>query len=114
MTGRFYPLESMLFLLKGRPPLALRRFRRPCLVVVEGVEVEVFYHSTRTIQKALGPAFRLIKLQGLRSLRPVPGLQHLERFAIFRLLAPVDRLVCSMRLTATLADHTVSVWQYRT
>lgn len=111
--GRFYPLESAVFLLKGKPRLAFRRFGRSRHAVVEGVRFEVYYHRLQSIRKALGSRFELQSVRGLRSLLPVPGFGRLARFAALRLLEPVDRWLCSHRLTAVCSDHFVSVWRYR-
>jgi len=111
--GRFYPLEFAVFLLKCQPDLALRRFRRPATATIEGLKIDVHYHSVRAIRSALGREFRLCRVLGLRSLLPVPGLEHLERFSALRLLKPIDRWICRNRLTAACSDHFVSVWEYR-
>ncbi|HYR83035.1 MAG TPA: class I SAM-dependent methyltransferase [Terriglobia bacterium] len=111
--GRFYPFESAVFLLKGEPRLAFRRLARSCEAVVEGVRFNVYYHRRRSIQRALGPGFELRDVRGLRSLLPAPGFEHLEKFEALRFLEPVDRWLCSQRLTASCADHFVSVWRYR-
>lgn len=111
--GRFYPLESAVHMLKGEPGLAFRRFRRPAESVIEGVRLDVYYHSPRTIGRALGPAFELQTIQGLRSLLPVPGLQHLEKFSVFNWMRPLDRLICNFRPTASWADHFVTVWRFK-
>jgi SAM-dependent methyltransferase len=111
--GRFYPLEFAVSMLKGQPARAFRRFRRRAEAVVEGVRIPVFYHSARAIGRALGSAFELEKIEGLRSLLPVPGLQHLERFGFVKWMRPIDRRICRFRLTASWADHFISVWRYR-
>ena len=111
--GRFYPLESAVFLLKGKPRLALRRFSRPCEAAVEGVRFNVYYHGLRGIRKALGPRFELIEVTGLRSVLPSFSFEHLERFRALRLLGPLDHWLCSHRLTASCSDHFVSVWRPR-
>jgi hypothetical protein len=109
--GRFYPLESAVFLLKGRPRSALRRLGGSCEATVEGVRFRVYYHGLPAIRHALGRQFQLMEVRGLRSLLPAPGLDHLERFRALRVLAPLDHWLCSHRLTATCADHFVSVWR---
>ena len=113
VMGRIYPLETAVFLLKGKPRKAFRRLGRSSNGVVEGVEFTVYYHSIRAIQKALGNNFELLEVRGLRSLMPAPHLDHLERFRLFRLLEPVDRWICAHRLTAVYADHFVALWRYR-
>jgi SAM-dependent methyltransferase len=110
--GRFYPLESAISILKGKPRLALRRLSQSCQAVHDEITFDVYYHSVRTIQDALGPDFELKVVKGLRALRPIPDLQHLQRFQLLRLLRPLDRWLCSHRLTATFADQFVSVWRY--
>jgi SAM-dependent methyltransferase len=111
--GRFYPLEFGVSILKGRPRLALRRFGGSCEAVVEGIRFTVYYHSLRSIRKALGPKFELEEVKGLRSLLPAPGLEHLERHMEGPLWVGLDSWLCSHRRTATWADHFVSVWRYR-
>jgi SAM-dependent methyltransferase len=110
--GRFYPLGSAISILKGKPRLALRRLSKSCLVVREDITFNVHYHSVRTIQDALGPDFELKAVKGLRALRPIPKFQHLQRFLVVRLLQPLDRWLCSHRLTAVCADQFISVWRY--
>ena len=110
--GRFYPLESAIFLLKGRPRLAFRRFKRSCEGEIEGIPFKVYYHNLRAIRSVLGKRFELKQVTGLRALRPIPSLNHLERFAALRLLKPVDRWWCSHRSTAVLSDQFVSVWRF--
>lgn len=111
--GRFYPLESAVFLLKGKPRLAFRRLARSCEAVVEGIRFNVYYHRLQSIQRALGPGFELRDVRGLRSLLPAPGFEHLERFEVLRFLKPVDHWLCSHRRMAVCADHFVSVWRCR-
>ena len=111
--GRFYPLESAVFLLKGRPRMAVRRLGRAREAAVEGVRFNVYYHGLAAIRRALGSRFELKQVHGLRSLQPAPGLEHLSRFRVLRLLEPLDRRLCSWRPTAAWADHFVSVWRCR-
>ncbi len=111
--GRFYPLEFMTFLLKGNARGAFRRSKMFGTAVVEGVSFPVYYHSFRSIRRALDPKFELIQVRGLRSIAPAPHLKHLRRFRAVRLLESLDRRLCSHPLTATYADHYVSVWRRR-
>ncbi len=110
--GRFYPLETAIFLLKGKPRLALRRFKRSCDGEIEGIRFKVYYHSLQRIRKALGERFELKQVTGLRALRPIPNLSHLEQYETIRTLRPLDRWWCSRRSTAVLCDQFVSVWQF--
>jgi SAM-dependent methyltransferase len=99
--GRFYPIESAMFLLQGKSRLAFRRFGKPAEGVVEGVRFNVYYHSLRSMQQQLGPKFALKDVRGIPSLMPLPAV-----------LKPLDRWLCSYRLMAQWSDHFVSVWQY--
>jgi hypothetical protein len=109
--GPIYPLETAVHLLKGKFGAAFRRMTSPCEVTIDGVRVRVYYHSLKSIRRALGSSFRLEKVCGLRALLPVPGWEHLDG-KITRWLKPIDRLLCHARVTATWADHFVSVWRY--
>ncbi len=111
--GTLYPLETVVLLLKGQFAGAFRRFRTPCEVSIESVPVQVHYHSLKTMRAMLGAQFHLEQVVGLRAFLPVPGWEHLGNSAIFRWLAPIDRLWCRCRITATLADHFISVWRYQ-
>jgi hypothetical protein len=112
LMGRFYPLETALFLIKGKPLQAFRRFGSRCSARIEGVSVPVHYYSPRAIQRSLGPEFVLERLKGLRSLQPVPGLEHLLRFRCVQHLKKADRWITRRPWTACWADHFVSVWRY--
>lgn len=111
--GTFYPLEMIVFLLKGQFFRAFRRLRRPVEARVENASIRVHYHSLNTLRRELGPKFHLERLQGLCSLGAAPGWEHLERFRLIQWLAPLDRWLCRFRWTATFADHFVSVWRYQ-
>ena len=111
--GSFYPLEMLVFLLKGQPSRAFRRLQRPVEVRVEDASIRVHYHSLKTLRRELGAQFHLEHVRGLCSLSPAPGWEHLERFRLIQWLAPLDRWLCRFRWTAPLADHFVSVWRYQ-
>jgi len=111
--GWLYPLETAVHLLKGQPGHAFRRLKHPCEVKIEGVAVRVYYHSLNQMRRMLGPQFRLERVEGLRAFLPVPGWEHLEPSIFQRALGPIDRFWCRWSVTATLADHFVSVWRYQ-
>ncbi len=111
--GSFYPLELIVFLLKLQPARAFRRLRKQVDVMVEGSSIRVHYHSLKDLRRELGPNFHLERIRGLRSFLPAPGWEHLQRFRLLRLLAPLDRFLSRFSITATCADHFVSVWRYQ-
>ena len=110
--GAFYPLETVVFIMKGQLRRAFLRFKDPCEGTIEGIPVRMYHHSPGVIGRMLGPHFRLERLVGLRAWLPVAGWEHLQRSPIFRLIVPIDRTWCRWRITATCADHFVSVWRY--
>ena len=111
--GAFYPLETVVFIMKGQLRRAFLRFKDPCEGTIEGIHVRMYHHSPRAIGRVLGPHFKLERLVGLRAWLPVASLEHLQRLPIFRLMTPIDRAWCSWRVTSTCADHFVSVWRYQ-
>jgi SAM-dependent methyltransferase len=111
--GRFYPLETMTFLAKGDIRRAFRRFRSERSATVEGRQFPVWYYSPRALRRVFAREFSLLRLLGLRSLLPVPGLEHLEGYLPLRLLGGVDAAITHCRLTASLADHYLSIWRHR-
>jgi SAM-dependent methyltransferase len=111
--GRFYPLETLVLLVKGQFSRAFRRFKTPCEVSIEGVPVRVHYHSLKDMCAMLGARFRLEQVTGLRAFLPVPGWQHLGQDFIFRWLALFDRMWCRWRITAECADHFITVWRFQ-
>ena len=113
VMGRLYPLECAVSLLKGRPQVAFRRLKKSSEAVVEGVRFTVYYHTLRSMQATLGAAFQLVSVKGLRCIAPAPHLQHLRRYSVIRAVEPIDRWLCSRRLTAPFSDHYVTVWRRR-
>lgn len=111
--GRVYPLETIAFLLKGDFRGAFRRFGSDCSASVEGRKFPVWYYSPRDLRRAFGGEFSLTQVRGLSALLPAPGLEHLERYFPFAILKPIDAALTRFRLTASFADHYLSIWQRR-
>jgi ubiquinone/menaquinone biosynthesis C-methylase UbiE len=111
--GRFYPLETIVFLSKGRISRAFVRWSRNPEAEVEGVRVSLEYYSPRHLKRALGTDFTLERLRGLRSLVPSPSLEHVGKWMPLRLMRLLDACATAFRPTASMADHYVSVWRYR-
>ena len=111
--GSVYPLECAVSLLKGQPRLAFRRLRPSTDAVVEGVRFPVYYYRLEALKRTLASKFELVRVRGMRSVKPAPQLEHLRRYSFIRMLEPVDRFLCSWRPTAQYADHYVTVWRCR-
>ena len=90
--GRFYPFETLRFLLRGEIRRAFRRWSRNATASVEGVSFPVWYHSLRDLRVRLAPDFTLQRVQGLRS---------------------VESGLSSFPALGSLSDHYVSVWRFR-
>jgi ubiquinone/menaquinone biosynthesis C-methylase UbiE len=109
--GRFYPFESLVFLLKGDVRRAFVRLKREPEANIEGVPISLSYYSPRELRAALGHDFSLEQLRGLRSLVPSPSLEHISRFLPMRFMRRLDSVATKFRPTAPLADHYISVWR---
>jgi len=111
--GRFYPLETLVFLLKGNLRRAFVRLSREPVVDVAGIAVSFAYYSPPQLRRALGADFSLEQLRGLRSLVPSPSLEHVGRLLPLHLMKALDGFVTRFRPTASFGDHYVSVWRYQ-
>jgi ubiquinone/menaquinone biosynthesis C-methylase UbiE len=109
--GRFYPLESLVFLLKGDVRRAFGRLNGEAEAHIEGLPISFSYYSPRQLRAVLGADFSLEQVRGLRSLLPSPSLEHISRFLPIRLMRRLDGVATRFGPTAPLADHYVSVWR---
>jgi hypothetical protein len=109
--GRIYPLETAAFLMKGDLRNAFRRLRRSCTATVEGQTFPVRYFAPRELRRVLGSDFSMKRLAGLYALQAAPGLDHLARYVSVPPLRALDSLLTHTRLTASWADHYLSIWQ---
>jgi ubiquinone/menaquinone biosynthesis C-methylase UbiE len=84
---------EMTLLLKGKFRIATRRLRRGgTLAHVEGVHFMTHYFTPREVLKALGPNFRLLRLEGLSVFTPPADRQDFPaRFPrLYRVLVKID------------------------
>jgi SAM-dependent methyltransferase len=112
--GRFYPLETATFLMKADLRGAFRRFGGGYSATVEGSKFPVWYYSPGDLRRVLGDGFARTHLVGLRALLPAPGLEHLGRYfpaSLTSVLGGLDELWTRFPLTASWADHYVSIWR---
>src|SRR5262245_7800375 len=99
--GRFYPLETLVFILKGNPRRAFVRLSRKPVADVAGIAVSFAYYSPRQLRRALGADFSLEQLRGLRSPVPSPALEHAGRLPPLRFINALDGFVTRFRPTAS-------------
>ena len=115
LLGSVYPLESLIHLVKGRPSLAFRRFRRRGTAIVAGSQFDVHYHRFRGLRRSLGDRFVLEHREALNLLVPVPGFDHLDQRhrRLFDAIRPFDRFLGGLAPFSTAGDHSLSVWRFR-
>ncbi|HVT08405.1 MAG TPA: methyltransferase domain-containing protein [Polyangia bacterium] len=112
---RVCPLEIALFLARGQPRTALRRFRRNPVADVDGVRFPMRYYGARDFDAALGPAFRRIQTRSLGlALPPLsfgPALARRPR--LMAALAAVEDRLAPMPGLSRLGDHVILVYEKR-
>ena len=109
--GRLYPLETVVYFLKGNMRRAFARLKPQPELMLEGIRISFWYHSPRNLRTALDARFSQEQLIGLRSFAPSSSLEHVERFLPVGLIRALDRFATSFRPTAALADHYLTVWR---
>jgi ubiquinone/menaquinone biosynthesis C-methylase UbiE len=93
---------------------AFRRLNRNGVVAhLEGRHFRIWYHSLRTIRKAFGPNFKLVRQEGLAALSPPP---HVIQFpskhpTLYKFLQQIDRMVRNYFPFNRWADHIVISFQ---
>lgn len=113
LMGRTCLWESLYFAARGRRSEGARRRQDGVLVAVAGVDVPTFYHRTREVAEALGPAFSLAAVRGIGVMVPPPYLESRWQQvppAIRRATAGLDRVVSSWPVFNQLGDHTLTHW----
>jgi len=112
---RVCPLEIALFLARGQPRTALRRFRRNAVADVDGVRFPMRYYGARDFDAALGPAFRRIQTRSLGlALPPLsfgPALARRPR--LMAALAAVEDRLAPLPGLSRLGDHVILAYEKR-
>jgi len=116
LLGRTCLWESLYFAARGRPSLAGRRRAEDVVVPVAGIGVPTFYHRTRQVQAALGPAMALDSVVGIGVIVPPPYLEMRWQqvpAGLRRATASLDRVVASWPILNQLGDHILTRWVKR-
>lgn len=110
---RWCPMEVALFLARGQPRAALRRFQRAPIADVEGRRFPMRYYGARDFDRGLGAGFRRVEVRSLGIALPplsfgpqfgrVPGLLNALSFI-------EDRLAALPGLRR-MGDHIVLVYE---
>lgn len=110
---RLCPLEVALFLARGQPRTALRRFRRHPEADVDGVRFPMRYYGARDVDAALGPGFRRIETRSLGlALPPLsfgPSLARAPR--LMAALAGLEDRLAGLPGLSRMGDHIVLVYE---
>jgi SAM-dependent methyltransferase len=107
------PLEIALFLARGEPRTALRRFRRSANADVDGHTFAMRYYGAHDFDRALGAGFRRIETRSLCLLLPPlsfgPGLARRPR--LMAALAAADDRLAGFPGLRRLGDHVILVYE---
>jgi SAM-dependent methyltransferase len=110
---RICPLEIALFLARGEPRTAFRRFRRTPVGDVEGKTFPMRYYGARDFDEALGAGFRRVETRSLGLCLPPlafgPGFARVPRL-LDALAAAEDRLAGLPGLRH-LGDHVILAYE---
>ncbi len=102
--------------LKGDFHTAFRRLRPGgVLANVEGVRFQVHYFTPRQVMDALGPAFHLLKLEGLSILTPpADHKEFAHRFPrLYQELAQIDNHISGLPVLRGWGDFFILTAEYR-
>ena len=110
---RVCPLEIALFLLRGEPRTAFRRFRRAPVADVDGRTFPMRYYGPRDFDRALGPGFRRVETRSLGlCLPPLSfGPQMARTPRLLDLLAVVEDRLAGLPGLRHLGDHVIVVYE---
>ncbi len=112
---RLCPLEVALFLARGQPRTALRRFRRDPVADVDGVRFPMRYYGARDFDAALGPGFRRIQTRSLGLVLPPlsfgPALARRPR--LMAALAAVEDRLAGVAGLSRMGDHVILAYEKR-
>ncbi len=107
------PLEIALFLMRGEPRTAFRRFRRQAIADVEGKPFPMRYYGARDFDRALGPGFRRLETRSLCLVLPPLsfGPSLARRPKLLAALAAADDRVAILPGLRRLGDHVILVYE---
>ena len=112
---RICPLEVALFLARGQPRAALRRFQRVPIADVEGQRFPMRYYGAADFDRALGSGFRRVEVRSLGL--ALPPLSFGSSFArvpgLLPALAFVEDRVSGLPGLRRMGDHIIVVYERR-
>jgi SAM-dependent methyltransferase len=109
------PLEIALFLARGEPRTAFRRFRRSPVADVDGHTFPMRYYGARDFDRALGAGFRRVEVRSLGLCLPPlsfgPQLARGQR--LLDALAVLEDRTAGLPGLRHLGDHVIVVYERR-
>jgi SAM-dependent methyltransferase len=112
---RVCPLEIALFLARGDPRTALRRFRRAPVADVEGKQFAMRYYGASDFDRALGAKFRRVETRSLGLF--LPPLSFGPAFArvpgLLKALAAVEDRTGGLPGLRRMGDHVLLAYERR-
>jgi hypothetical protein len=112
---RICPLEIALFLARGQPRAAFRRFQREPVGDVEGRTFPMRYYGARDFDRALGPGFRRLEVRSLGLFLPPlsfgPQLARASR--LLEVLTALEDCTAGLPGLRHLGDHVIVVYERR-
>jgi SAM-dependent methyltransferase len=110
---RICPLEILLFLARGEPRTALRRFRTAPVADVDGQRFPMRYYGARDFDRGLGPGFRRVETRSLCLLLPPlsfgPALSRRPR--LLAALAMAEDRVAALPGLRRMGDHLILAYE---
>jgi len=110
---RVCPLEIALFLARGEPRTAFRRFQRAPVADVDGRTFPMRYYGARDFDRALGAGFRRVETRSLGLCLPPlsfgPGLARAPR--LLDALAVFEDLLAGLPGLRNVGDHLIVVYE---
>jgi ubiquinone/menaquinone biosynthesis C-methylase UbiE len=107
-------LWELLWLLKGHPRAALRRFNKNGVMAhLEGEHFKTYYHTLANIRKAFGKPFKFIGAEGLCTLSPPPSRGDFpnKHPMLYRSLRTLDKTFNKVYPFYRWGDHIIVTFQ---
>jgi SAM-dependent methyltransferase len=110
---RVCPMEVALFLARGQPRAALRRFQRTPIADIEGRRFPMRYYGPRDFDRGLGAGFRRVEVRSLGiALPPLSfGPQFGRVPGLLRALSFVEDRLAALPGLRGMGDHIVLVYE---
>ncbi len=92
---------------------AFRRLNKEVIAHLEGEYFKTYYHSASEVKKALGPAFRMVRSEGLGSISPPPSsLSFISKYpGLYKRLKKLDKKAAGYFPFNRWADHIIITFQ---